>query len=72
MALPNYDNLKTLDWAFRGGPFFSAAVKSTIDLNTMDWAFRGGPFVVNPYGAAAPAVLGPQMGYINFQDPGIL
>jgi hypothetical protein len=50
MALPNYTNLITMDWAFQGQPFVNVPLKATIVLNTLDWAFQGQPFAGNEYG----------------------
>lgn len=54
MALPTPDDLKTMDYAFRGEPFVDVPSQSSIDLGTMDYAFRAQPFVRNYSGGAPP------------------
>ena len=49
MALPNSDNLKTMDFAWRGQPFVEMPAKAAIDTKTMDYVWRGSPFVRNEY-----------------------
>jgi hypothetical protein len=43
--LPTYDNLKTLDWGWRG--VFSPIPAKSMDLGTMDLGYMGQPFVSN-------------------------
>ena len=52
MALPNSDNLKTMDFAWQGAPFVEIPAKASIDTKTMDYVWRGAPFVRNEYVAA--------------------
>jgi len=49
MALPTPDNLKTMDYVFRGQPFVDVPAKDSIDLETMDYAYRAQPFVTVMY-----------------------
>lgn len=53
MAIPNYTNIVTMDWAFQGQPFVDIPVKSTVVLSGMDYAFQGQPFVRNEYGGVS-------------------
>jgi hypothetical protein len=48
MALPNYDDLKTLDKVAFGSPFVETPAKD-IDLWTLDYVWRGAPFGRNKY-----------------------
>ena len=55
MALPNSDNLKTMDYVWSGAPFVEMPAKAAIDTKTMDYVWRGAPFVRNEYVAAGGA-----------------
>jgi hypothetical protein len=53
MALPNYDDLKTLDKAVFGGAFIKTPAKD-IDLWDLDYVWQATPFARNKYSTAAP------------------
>ena len=44
MALPTYGNLKSLDYAFAGGPFCNVGVADSVDLKGLDFVFHAEPF----------------------------
>ena len=44
MALPTYENLKTLDYAYDGCPFCNVGAADSVDLDGLDFAFQGEPF----------------------------
>lgn len=48
MALPTSQDLKKMDYAWKGEPFVRVPAKSSIDLKKMDYAWKGQPFVSNP------------------------
>lgn len=65
MALPTYSDLKSLDYAFAGGPFCNVGVADSIDFNGLDFAFQGEPFS----GTKAPS----GGGDVEIQpDPGLI
>ena len=49
MALPTPNNLKTMDYAFKGQPFVDIPAKSSINLGTMDYVYQAQPFVTVMY-----------------------
>jgi hypothetical protein len=69
MALPTRTAIVAMDYAFLGVPFVDVTTKTSVDLLTMDYGFLGVPFVTATF---SEPTLGPQSGFIIFQDPGIL
>lgn len=47
MALPTPDNLKTMDYVYKGQPFVDVPAKPGIDLSAMDYVYKAQPFVSN-------------------------
>ena len=44
MALPNRNNIITMDWSQNGSPWVSVAAKSGISLDGLDWSKDGSPW----------------------------
>lgn len=44
MALPNKNNLTTMDYSYLGQPFVLVPSKSSIGPNTLDYSYLGQPF----------------------------
>lgn len=71
MSLPAAVELAAkMNYAFQAQPFINIPAKVSIVLTNMEYAWEAQPFVIAF--EAEVAQLGPQSGFINFQDPGIL
>lgn len=53
MALPNKDDLDSLDYAYLGEPFINIEAKS-LNTQNLDYAYLGEPFVGATVAAAPP------------------
>lgn len=59
MALPTFDDLKSLDCAFAGGPFCNVGVADSVDFKGLDFAFQGEPFsgTIGASGSNEPVIV---------------